>query len=106
MEEEGCEFIIVYCTGEAEETDEADETEEALSPAEQMIRENTGIDLLIIPAEKTEDGTEETGPDRMTGRDGKTVYILYETEEMSACVFLFSEDGSGQLVHSISKAQK
>ena len=100
MREEGCEFIIACCFGDPEENEEGKEDEEEkITPAEQMIRECTGIDLLIEKDADSDEITEETIQDR----NGKKVYLLRETEELEDGVFLFTHGNDGKLTFSLSK---
>ena len=104
MREEGCESIIVCCFGQTDTTDmETDEEEqERLTPAEQLIRENAGIDLLILPEAEDND----TAAEELTGKNGRKVPVLRENEELSECVLLLTEGTDGRLSVSLKKTEK
>lgn len=93
MLEEECEMIIVCCAGDTDETDETADDETVLTPAEKMIRANTKIDLLILPA--APDGEEpET---EMRDLNGRKIPVLREADKLQECILTISENSYGML---------
>ena len=99
MQDEGCEFIIVCCWGEPEVKEKGPDGKEtdALSPAEQLIWKNTGIDLLILPTAPEE---YINPPAAMTDKTSRRVPVLREDENPAGCVLTLTEDSNGELVCS------
>lgn len=96
MQDEECEFIIVCCLGQPEVIEETPEGQpkDKLSPAEQMVRQNMAIDLLLLPEASKDVRPAAT----MTDRTNRQVPVLREGEEPVGCVLELTEDSTGDLL--------
>ena len=96
MREEGCEFIIACCFGDNAVPEDKAEARDWIHPVKLLARESEGIDLLITSCE----GSQRPGKSELRNRDRKTVHVLYSDDELSGCLFSFSENRDGDLVFS------
>ena len=96
MQDEECEFIIVCCLGQPEVIEKGPDGKpiDKLSPAERMIRENKGIDLLLLP--EAPKGVKPAAT--MTDRTNRKVTVLHEGKEPVGCVLELTEDSTGDLL--------
>ena len=93
MQEDGCEFIVVCCYGEPEITEDGPDGETP-TPAEELIRKNSGIGLLILP-EAPEDAEPAAS---MTDKTGRKIPVLREAEDAAGCVLQLSQTNQGGIV--------
>ena len=93
-EEDDCEFIIVCCYGDLEAPEGSPKG--TLPPAEEMVRANKGIDVLILP----EDPEKKFFNPAQLNWKGRKVTLLYEGDENSGYLFRFNENRNGDLIYS------
>ena len=96
MQEEECEFIIVCCLGQPEVIEKTPDgkPKDKLSPAEQMIRQNQAINLLLLPEAPKDVKPAAT----MTDRTNRKVTVLHEDQEPVGCMLELTEDSTGGLL--------
>ena len=69
-----------------------------IRPVDRMVRENTGIDLLILPeAEDMIPVPATQDNETVTSGDGKKIPVLRTGDKPEECVFLLSEGSNGML---------
>ena len=100
MKEAGCEFIVLCCFGDTsvpedirETLDQSLENTEWIHPAAAIMREISGVGLVITSCDENAVPDEKALPDST----GKPVPVIYGLEELDGCIFEFTETTDGIL---------